>query len=206
MVSALCQRGTPSDLLTREGIPAGLADRRFRPSEASWELKASFKIEEVVEVGTMGCGRTKWCGVVGGYIVGLSVAPELNGALRTSFNLNVPHLRGLTDEGCGPAFGVALHVEMAISPNVNHVYDVYRPQLRADVHDALNKRWAEAVCEGSPHFPGGMMEIKATVKLVVKEWGSVSVCGGHAVWTRGGKPRQPNETKKQPMDAGGANR
>lgn len=38
-----------------------------------------------------------------------------------------------------------------------------------DVDDAFGKPWAEAVCEGSPHFPGGTMEIKAKVTMWAKE-------------------------------------
>lgn len=35
----------------------------------------------------------------------------------------------------------------------------------------IKKPWGEVVREGSPHFPGGKMEIKATFRLVVEEWG-----------------------------------
>jgi hypothetical protein len=31
------------------------------------------------------------------------------------------------------------------------------------------KPWEEVVREGSPHFPGGKLEITVTVKLVTKE-------------------------------------
>ena len=35
--------------------------------------------------------------------------------------------------------------------------------------DVFEKPWAEVVREGSPHFPGGKLEVTATAKLVVKE-------------------------------------
>ena len=35
--------------------------------------------------------------------------------------------------------------------------------------DFFDKPWAEAVCEGSPHFPEGEMKVEVEVRLLVNE-------------------------------------
>lgn len=70
--SALIQRQVPPDLVAQAGVSAGSCNRGIPPSDACWELKASFSLEEVAAV-EMDGGLEKWCGPVAGSVAGLEV-------------------------------------------------------------------------------------------------------------------------------------
>jgi hypothetical protein len=83
------------------------------------------------------------------------------------FELNLPGSVNGGLEG-GPKGGVGVMVDCTLSSNVlrnltNHFYAKYCWGKR----NVFGKPWAEAVCEGSPHFPGGKLEVKGTVRLAV---------------------------------------
>ena len=65
-----------------------------------------------------------------------------------------------------------LKFDVQLSPNVKKKFAPF--SFRNFGHgygyfDVFKKPWAEAVREGSPHFPNGKLDVKATVKLVTKD-------------------------------------
>lgn len=68
MISALGQRGASAETIETartEGVAHGRPNRGVPPSEARWELKASFTLEEVKAMQEKDL-ITKWCGRVSG--------------------------------------------------------------------------------------------------------------------------------------------
>jgi hypothetical protein len=166
--SAFVQRNASTALVKKGGVTRGKGDRGLPPSEASWELKASFMLEEVMALET-GKSIRMWCGVVAGYKAALQVErDEEKGTLGAHLVIRMPAVEAV--EG-GPAAGVGLKVEMLLPPDVKWGYSAFYTSQKScwGYDDVIGKPWAEAVREGSPHFPGGKLEIKATVQLALEE-------------------------------------
>lgn len=168
--SALVQRGASAAGLESREVKQGCARRRgVVPSEASWEVKASVTLEEVAALQPNGIW--KWCGLAAGYPADFCVKRETsngNETLGIYLHLRMPEHENAPIDG--PEAGVMLAYDMMLSPAVTKT-------LAAALFDTsgwsflevFGKPWAEAVREDSPHFPNGVLEVKATVKLAVKE-------------------------------------
>lgn len=76
-----------------------------------------------------------------------------------------------------PAAGMSLKWNITVSPDLEIGWqtDFFHYGKEGDSGttwgwgDVVEKDWAEAVREGSPHFPGGRLEVKANVKQATKE-------------------------------------
>ena len=118
----------------------------------------------------------KRCGIVAGYIVNLSVnRVSEEGEIPESVGVHIQvYMRRLRNIETGPAGGVGFEVTITCPPNdihtsgtIDHFFTIESPT--SGWSDFIEKPWAEAVREGSPYFPGGKMEVKATLKLATKE-------------------------------------
>jgi hypothetical protein len=168
MQASHAHREALPSLLEEENVVRGSPDRGVALSEACWELKASFSLEEVAAL-RLGGFVWKWCGLVAGYAAGLSVQRTKDkDTLGAFLRINVPKPENALEGG--PAAGVRLKFELALSPDVKHESSAYFTGLGFGFPDFFDKPWAESVREGSPHFPGGKLEFKVNnVKLAVKE-------------------------------------
>ena len=109
--------------------------------------------------------------MVAGYPAALRVKrqTEAGELLGVFLRIHMPS-RSTNLKSAFPA-GIGLEVGVTLTPNVKRSYSHYfskATDLVWGYPDAFNKPWAEAVREGSPHFPNGKLEVKATVKLAVK--------------------------------------
>ena len=166
--SALVQREANVGIIEKKEVERGRCDRGVGTSQASWGVEAPFTLE----VAALGHNRRikKWCGLVAGYPAALRVARDEGNMLGLYFNIDIAPTP--TDLQGALSAGVALKVDWIFTPNIktsffNYFADgVYRAWGFGDI---FRKPWAEAVREGSQHFPNGTLEIKATVKLAVKK-------------------------------------
>ena len=157
-------------MLQKQCAVRGRANRGVEPSEASWELKASFTLEKVAAL-EPGERIDKWCELVAGYPAALSVDRQaaddtLGVFLRIDMRRSPTHLQGALSAG------VALKVDWTLTLNVKRSHSRYFSVATFPAWGYPNffeKPWAESVREGSPHFPNGKLEVKATFKLAVKE-------------------------------------
>jgi len=68
----------------------------------------------------------------------------------------------------GPALGVVLRYEFHVGRCAGiELKSFFTSRSYDGYSDVFKKPWAEVVREGSPHFPGGKLEVKVTVKLAV---------------------------------------
>ena len=170
MRSAIGQRDVPPSLLKES--KTGKRDRGIGASNASWEVKASFTLEEVAALEPDEV-IDKWCGLVAGYPAYLHVARETaakGDTLGAHFGV---HLPGAAVSDDTLEAGVGLDYNMTLSPGVEMGWtsDFFSHGTFTawGWNNAFRNPWAEAVREGSPHFPGGQLEVKATVKLAMKK-------------------------------------
>lgn len=169
MRSAFVQRDASPVALERRHVERGLSNRGVAPSSASWEIKASFTLEEV-EVLEPGGTIRKWCGVVAGYPAALQmqrVQKDGHDTLGAYLLIDMPKDKDAPIPG--PKAGVMLKYNMTLTPNVKTSLSHHFAGQGWGWPNVLGKPWAEAVREGSPHFPNGKLEIKATMKMLVKE-------------------------------------
>ncbi len=167
--AALIHREASPALLERAEAASGLDNRGRSPSETTWEVKASFTLEEVAAL-EQDSKIFKSCGLIAGYEAWLSVERTQNSgldALDADFSIVVPKINGAMALGRA---GVGLKWRLALSPNTQLPQDAFFFDGRGRGFDnVFMKPWAEVVREGSPHFPGGKLEFTAAAKLVVKE-------------------------------------
>jgi hypothetical protein len=167
--SGFAQRDVSPAILQQARVLRGKLNRGVSLSAARWELQASFTLEEVAAL-EPGSGITKWCGLVAGYGAGLNVERvKEKDALGAYLRIHVPSdlespLAVYTFSG--PTAGVGLQAEITLSPDVKREFSAYFTANGRGYHNIFGKPWAEAVCEGSPHFPGGKLEFTATVMLL----------------------------------------
>jgi hypothetical protein len=156
-------------LLEERNVVRGRGNRGVALSAACWELKASFMLEEVAALEANEL-VWKWCGLVAGFAAALKVKREEDeDTLGVFLHICIPKPENALE--AAPAVGVGIKWDVALSP------DVVKPQLSHyftksygwGYGNFFDKPWAESVCEGSPHFPGGKLEVKATVKLALEE-------------------------------------
>jgi hypothetical protein len=166
MHAAFVQRDALPSLLKGKGVAEGSSNRGVAFSAARWEVKASFTLEEVAAL-QADENVIKWCGLVAGYEAGLSVQRWKDGDTLGAFlRISIPTPENAL-EGA-PAAGVGLKFELTLSPDVKREFSHYFTGLGFGYRDFFDKPWAESVREGSPHFPGGKLEVKASVQLAVK--------------------------------------
>ncbi len=68
----------------------------------------------------------------------------------------------------GPDLGVGLRYKFYVGRrDTIELEDFFKFGYFHGYSDVFGKPWAEVVREGSPHFPGGKLEVKVTVKLAV---------------------------------------
>ena len=68
----------------------------------------------------------------------------------------------------GPDLGVGLRYKFYVGRrDTIELEDFFMFGYSYGYEDVFGKPWAEVVREGSPHFPGGKLEVKVTVKLAV---------------------------------------
>jgi hypothetical protein len=166
--SALGQRNASALLLVTEGVTRGKGDRGLPTLEASWEIQTSFTLEEVTALQSNKSIR-KWCGLVAGYPAALGVMWDKDkDTLGAFLRVSMPAVDVV--EG-GPAAGVGLKFDLTLSPAVkkSQFTHFFTRTESCSYPNVFEKPWAEVVCEGSPHFPGGKLEIKATVQLALEE-------------------------------------
>lgn len=156
--SALARHPLLPGLETRAGE---LISRNRGPSlfDASWELKASFSLEEVAALEPN--GSIQKCGLVAGYVAGFEIQRKSydDGSeyINTYLRLYVDGASVL--EG-GPAPQVVF--DLAISCCQNRYEFHEKARLKGAyicywrIDDWLEgNSWDETVCEGSPCFPNG---------------------------------------------------
>lgn len=112
----------------------------------------------------------KWCGQVAGYTVGFRVERGKEKDTLAVF-LQIPMLPEKSVLHAAPAAGVGLNTDWIIPRAIQLSYCHYfiKSTRTWGWRDVFDKPWAQAVQEGSPHFPGGKLEIKATIKLLLEE-------------------------------------
>jgi hypothetical protein len=95
---------------------------------------------------------------------------EIKDALGVHFGLESLEPEGGLEGG--PAIGVGMEVIWSFPPDITMPFEDFHTSFRGwGEPDMFKKRrWAQVVREGSPLFPGGVMEIKATVRLVTKDY------------------------------------
>ena len=185
ITSALSQRNAAplTAIEQARGAKLGSGDRGVPLSAACWELKASFGLREIALM-ELNESRRCWCGIVAGYVAFIAVTrghtDEHDKEEDIEDTLGVFLAIQFEDDGEGPGAGLAggpspgvgLQFTMTISPDISDVYGPYfcmKTLPACGSTDSLDKPWAEAVYEGSPHFPDGKLEVKVIVKLAPKE-------------------------------------
>lgn len=163
MRSAIVQREASAAALKESA--QGRPNRCISPSEAAWEVKATFTLKELAAVKPEN-RLSKWCGLVAGYPAELSIERRIRGTLGIFLRVRIPkpeaRLAGSAEEG------VCLRTDWTLSPTINKSFsNLFKTQGRG-WNDVFAKPWAEVVREGSPHFPGGKLEIKVSLKLALK--------------------------------------
>ena len=148
----------------------GESNRGVAASEAKWEFQATFRREEVAVLAP-GAHRLQWCGLVAGYPAGLQLERRTDDGdetLGVFLHFYMSEYESLA-QGV-PRGGVLLKVNWLLPPNCDWNFNMFvRTGISRGWRNVFFKPWAEAVREGSPHFPNGKLEVKLTVKLAVKE-------------------------------------
>lgn len=70
--STFVHREASQSILEKEKVERVGGDRGIVPFEASWELKASYTLREMAVL-QLGCWMKMWCGLIAGYLAGLSL-------------------------------------------------------------------------------------------------------------------------------------
>ena len=154
---ALVQREASPPALREERAIQGSMNRGVVPSLASWELKATFTLEEVAAL-QQGARIMKWCGFVAGYLADLYAERKketdtlaLHSFISIPKPFNVPkytsELEGALSEG------VCLHQAWTLPPNIKKTTSRIYGNIAWGWADVFGKPWAEVVREGSSHFP-----------------------------------------------------
>ena len=111
----------------------------------------------------------KCCGPVAGYLVAPRVERWRDDGHTLGLYLEIyKPTCAVKLEGGLPA-GVMLDWALMLSPNISEHAGIDYFSSAWGFGDIFDKPWAEAEREGSPHFPNGKLEVKATVKLAVKD-------------------------------------
>ena len=110
--SALVQRDFSLAILQADQVERGRPNRGVEPSEASWEVVASFTLKELMALEPSG-RREKWCGLVAGYHFSMRVKREQDGTLGIYFCIDT----GLSPSQLHGALsaGVALKVDLPLT-------------------------------------------------------------------------------------------
>ena len=105
MLSAIVQREASPATLEERHVGRGLVNRGLKPSEACWEVKASFALEEVAALAPDGFLQ-KWSGLVAGYPADLRVGwktKDGNETLGAFRGVHMPKPGDATIKGPRPA-------------------------------------------------------------------------------------------------------
>jgi hypothetical protein len=164
--SALVHREVSPTLLEAQGVARGGRNRGVPPSEARWELKASFTLEELTALPPEQMHVDKGCGVVAGYSAALGVRYEsATNSVGAYLHLCLPKSPQSLEGGAAAGVGLKVGMELAPDVTIDLVHFFKNSSRKCGSPDAFNKSWGEVVREDSLHFPGGKLEIKATVQL-----------------------------------------
>ena len=170
LMAALGQCNAPPALLAKRDVCRGSCGRGVPPSQARWELQATFELEELGAFETGDSFRIN-CGYVAGYAAALEVSSDGDDG---TFGAYVRIYGGFRKKPLprAPAPGVgfrarfrfpAFDEELACSGFHQHDIPMY------GITNVFGQPWAEVVCEGSPHFPDGKTEVKVTVEPMTAE-------------------------------------
>jgi hypothetical protein len=161
--SALAHRVSPA-VLAENDVARG-RNRGVAPSEACWELKETLSLEELLKWDGEE-GKDVASGLVAGCPMGLLFQRDRHGMLVIDLAVDI-HLSDRWMKG-GAKAGLGVNVELSLSGDTIVHRSLFMQTLEC-YEIFSNKAWAEVVYEGSPYFPGGKLELKATVKLATKE-------------------------------------
>lgn len=83
--------------------------------------------------------------------------------------LHIDMLQPETVLSKGPALGVMMVFGLTIAPGISRTANhLFTGQKAWGWSNMFAKPWTEVVRDGSPHFPGDKLEVKATAKLVFR--------------------------------------
>lgn len=165
MLSALVQREASTAAVQADNVARGKRNRAGAIFDAKWRLLVSFPLNKLAAL-EPDEEKLRWCGLVAGYAAALWVQRRQDGDTLAAFlKIHLPAYSPLTEGS--PSTGVALKMEMTLTPDVKK--EQYRffsdaTHVSWGWFNIFGKPWAEAVHEGSPHFPDGKLEVHATVK------------------------------------------
>lgn len=186
MHAALAQREALPSLLVEKKVVRGRPSRGVSFAAASWELEATFTLEKVAML-QPGGGVFKWCGLVAGYPAGIMGKRERaeNGQDTLGMFLLIhfsPPEKGVSD---APAAGVGLQTTWTFPTDIHNCLDHFFESDSWGWDNPFGKPWAEAVQEGSPHFPDGKMEVKVTgqagAEEITRRWSRAEGVGENRV-------------------------
>jgi hypothetical protein len=112
--------------------------------------------------------ETKYCGLVAGYATKLTLRRSAQDKFSAEVDFDMS-FSALDFKG-GPNPCVAFGVNAHWSQDRYGCEEEERTTFSATFHDLFGKtKWAQAVREGSPFFPGGMFDVRLVVRMLTNE-------------------------------------